>query len=73
MLQIVRVEQVIWRDSSLGCPEPGMLYLMALTPGILLTLSYQGQKFGYRVDDTLGGAKVALVRHLPKCSLLGAW
>jgi hypothetical protein len=32
-LKIVRIEPVEWRDSSLGCPQPGMEYLQVITPG----------------------------------------
>lgn len=32
-LEIVQIEPVEWRDSSLGCPEPGMEYLHVITPG----------------------------------------
>ena len=26
----VRAESVVWNDGSLGCPEPGMMYMQAL-------------------------------------------
>lgn len=38
-LTIVRVEEVDWSDSSLGCPEPGMMYMQVIIPGYKLTFS----------------------------------
>jgi hypothetical protein len=32
-LKIESAEQVTWSDGSLGCPQPGMNYTMALVPG----------------------------------------
>ena len=54
MIYIVRAEQATWSDSSLGCPEPGMLYAQVLTTGIWLVLFHQGQEFDYRVTDNSG-------------------
>jgi hypothetical protein len=35
---LVSVSPVTWRDSSLGCPEPGMVYTPALEAGHTVTL-----------------------------------
>jgi hypothetical protein len=32
-LELVQIEPVDWRDSSLGCPQPGMEYMQVITPG----------------------------------------
>jgi hypothetical protein len=32
-LVVLQAEAVVWRDGSLGCPEPGMAYTQALVPG----------------------------------------
>ncbi len=37
------VRAVDWRDSSLGCPKPGMAYLDVITPGHKVTLRANGQ------------------------------
>ena len=37
-IQFVSVSPVEWRDSSLGCPERGMVYTPVLTPGYKVTL-----------------------------------
>ena len=53
LTQIERMEQVTWRDTSLGCPDPGMVYAQVLTPGIWLVLSYRGQEYDYRIANSL--------------------
>ena len=37
------VRAVDWRDSSLGCPKPGMAYLDVITPGHRVTLRANGR------------------------------
>jgi hypothetical protein len=37
-ITIERAEAVVWSDGSLGCPQPGMMYLQVLTPGYLVVL-----------------------------------
>ena len=38
---------VTWSNSSLGCPQPGMLYADVLTPGYLILLSADGEYYEY--------------------------
>lgn len=35
-LTLVNKEALEWRDGSLGCPQPGMMYTQALVPGYRL-------------------------------------
>ena len=51
MIRIVRAEHVTWSDSSLGCPEPGMMYVQVLTTGIWLVVSQQEQEFAFKPTD----------------------
>lgn len=44
-ITVGRVEEVTWRDGSIGCPEPGRSYTQALVPG-------------YRIELVLDGATV---------------
>jgi hypothetical protein len=37
-IQVLEARAVTWADSSLGCPEPGAMYLQVLTPGIYIRL-----------------------------------
>jgi hypothetical protein len=49
MLQ--KIEATEWRDSSLGCPQPGMNYLQVITPGYLIVLDAQGSSYEYHADS----------------------
>ena len=40
-------KEVIWSDGSLGCPQPGMVYIQVLTPGYLIKLKYDNRDFEY--------------------------
>jgi hypothetical protein len=48
----IRSVAVDWNDGSLGCPQPGMGYLMAITPGYQLVLEAQGKEYYYHTRDT---------------------
>jgi hypothetical protein len=41
---------VTWSDSSLGCPEPGMVYMQALVPGYHVILEQAGTQYDYHAD-----------------------
>src|SRR5699024_2446093 len=43
---------VTWRDGSIGCPKPGMMYTQALVPGHLLVLEANGALFSYHAGRT---------------------
>ena len=49
-IAVVAVEETEWRDSSLGCPKPGMNYLQVITPGYKITLEAQRQRYEYHSD-----------------------
>jgi len=49
-ITVVAVEETVWRDSSLGCPKPGLNYLQVLTPGYKITLEAQGKRYEYHSD-----------------------
>ncbi len=49
-IAVVAVEATEWRDSSLGCPKPGMNYLQVITPGYKITLEAQGKRYEYHSD-----------------------
>jgi hypothetical protein len=48
---VVRAEAVEWSDGSLGCPEPGMLYTQAITPGYQVVISVDGVEYDYRATE----------------------
>ncbi|MFL5805099.1 MAG: hypothetical protein ACJ8CR_25565 [Roseiflexaceae bacterium] len=49
-ITVASVEEVEWRNSSLGCPQPGMNYLQVITPGYRITLEAQGRRYEYHAD-----------------------
>lgn len=46
-IQVLAVEEVVWRDSSLGCPQPGMFYTQAWIDGILIRLQVGDSFYDY--------------------------
>jgi hypothetical protein len=49
-ITLVSAEAVQWRDTSLGCPQPGMNYLMVITPGYLVKLEAGGEIYEYHAS-----------------------
>ena len=47
LIQIVSFESVVWPDSGMGCPQPGMMYTQVLREGYKITLEYKGQQYNY--------------------------
>ena len=48
---VEQAEYVIWRDGSLGCPQPGMMYTMALVPGYRIVLRVGDETFDYHASE----------------------
>ena len=51
-IEVLSVEAVDWPDTSLGCPQPGMMYAQVITPGFRLVLEAEGQIYHYHTDRT---------------------
>lgn len=49
-LKVVSNESVTWPDGSLGCPEPGMAYTMALVPGYRIVIDADGERLVYHTS-----------------------
>ena len=50
--QAISLDEVIavdWRDSSLGCPEPGRIYAPVVMSGYRVTLGVEDDEHTYRV------------------------
>ncbi len=66
-IQVVSVEAVDWPDTSLGCPQPGMMYAQVITPGFRVVLEAEGQTYEYHTDrsravvlcESIGGSDEA--------------
>jgi len=46
-ISLIEAKSVIWSNSSLGCPQPGMMYAEVLTPGYLIILSVNDKSYEY--------------------------
>ena len=46
-ITLMEAKSVIWSNSSLGCPQPGMMYAEVLTPGYLIILSVSAKNYEY--------------------------
>ena len=53
-VDVISAEAVTWNDGSLGCPEPGMSYTMALVDGYHLILSAADEELDYRTSANGG-------------------
>lgn len=50
-IRLVSVETVEWRDASLGCPQPGMMYAQVIIPGFRVLLEAVGRVYTYHTDQ----------------------
>jgi hypothetical protein len=59
---VVSSEEVTWRDGSLGCPRPGMMYPQVLTNGTRVVLESRGERYEYHA----GGRRSAFLCENPE-------
>jgi hypothetical protein len=50
-ITLVSLEPIVWRDSSLGCPQPGMNYMQVLISGYKIVLEAQSKRYNYHTDQ----------------------
>ena len=53
-IEVLQAVTVTWNDGSLGCPEPGMSYTMALVDGYHAILLAGNEELDYRVTGQGG-------------------
>jgi hypothetical protein len=46
-ISLLKFKEVVWPDSSLGCPRPGLAYTQVLQPGFLIRLSARGRSYEF--------------------------
>ena len=51
-------EPVDWPDTSIGCPQPGMVYAQVIVPGYVVFLETRGETF--RVHTDRAGQRVCI-------------
>lgn len=49
-ISLIESREVIWADSSLGCPQSGNTYTQVQTPGYLIILESNGNQFVYHAN-----------------------
>jgi hypothetical protein len=49
-VSIIEIEFRDFSDSSLGCPQPGMMYTQVITPGYRVILEAGGIEYDYRLS-----------------------
>ncbi|HEY83981.1 MAG TPA: hypothetical protein G4N96_02540 [Chloroflexi bacterium] len=54
-VSVVSVESREWRDGSLGCPKPGMMYTQATTSGYLIVLEAGGRQYEFHTGGVNSG------------------
>jgi len=47
-VKVVRAEEVVFSDGSLGCAQPGQMYTQATVPGYRVVLEHEGKEYDYR-------------------------
>ena len=50
-INVLSAQAVVWSDSSLGCPQPDMNYLMVLTDGYRIVLAVEDQPYYYHANQ----------------------
>jgi hypothetical protein len=51
---LVEAKAVVWPDSSMGCPQPGMSYLQVPEDGALIVLEVEGKRYEYHSGGKRG-------------------
>lgn len=57
-ITVLSAEAMEWPDSSLGCPQPDMIYAAVITPGYQVTIEAQGTTYAVHTDSRPEGEKV---------------
>jgi hypothetical protein len=50
-IAVKSLEGMQWPDTSLGCPQPGMMYAQVVTPGYRVVLEVDGQVYEAHTDE----------------------
>jgi hypothetical protein len=50
-LKVLSSEAVVWADGSIGCPQPGMSYTMALVRGYRIIVEAGGETLDYHATE----------------------
>ena len=50
-ISVLSIEPAQWRDTSLGCPQPGMMYAQVIVPGYRAILEVGGKQYEVHTDE----------------------
>ena len=50
-IEVKEARSVVWGDTSMGCPQPGMRYLQVPQEGALIRLEAQGKEYSYHISE----------------------
>ena len=53
-VKVIKVEEVEWPDTSLGCPQPGKAYLQVIVPGWKVVMKAGGKIYEYHYGGGQG-------------------
>ncbi|MDZ4721077.1 MAG: hypothetical protein SH847_21670 [Roseiflexaceae bacterium] len=53
-IEVVEVRSVVWPDSGMGCPQPGMNYTQVLVDGLFIQLRANDQTYNYHSGNNRG-------------------
>lgn len=49
-IELVEIDQVLWPDASLGCPQAGQVYAQVQNAGYQIRLAHDGDEFEYHAN-----------------------
>jgi hypothetical protein len=52
-ITVIDVEEVVWPDGALGCPQPGRVYSQVPTDGLRILLGHNGSEYVYHSGGTV--------------------
>lgn len=50
-IKVLSVEEVMWSNTSIGCPEPDKQYSDVIVPGFRIILEYEGRRYEYHTNE----------------------
>jgi hypothetical protein len=51
-VKVIRGENIIWPDGSMGCGKPGEMYTQAQVPGYWVIMEVDGQAYDFRITES---------------------
>jgi hypothetical protein len=51
-IKVIRAEALVWNDGSLGCPQPGEVYIQMMISGYWVVAEVEGVEYDYRASDS---------------------